>query len=154
MPTAIPIPQIKLGKRKERSQMCEILTDDGQWIDEEIPALSSCVADDKRKMAFLIDPANQFRAEDGYDHQLITEKTSVPLSLRVQSKYQDGKNDIQDMKSLRNSIFRVVFRQKQTEGIEEVQRGEMWDKAFKIVVVVSATILVIVGIRYFTGAFG
>ena len=154
MPTSIPIPHIKFGKRKERSQMCEIFTDDGRWVDKEYPAYSSCVADENTRLAFLLDSANQYRAEDGNDHQLLTEKTSIPLRLRVASKYQNGDNDQEEMKTLRNSIFKMVFRQKQTEGIDEVKKQTAMEVLYKIVIVISATILVIVGIRWISGGMG
>ena len=132
--------------------MCEILTDDGRWIDKEYPALSSCVIDEQTRMAFLLDSANQYEAEDANDHQLLTEKSQIPLSLRVPSRYKD--KDKKEMKVLRDSIFRMIFRQKQTEGIEEVKTQDTWDKVYKVVIVISATILVIVGIRWMAGGIG
>jgi len=156
MPSSIPIPQIKFGKRKERSVMCEVFRDDGKWTVVELPALYSCVDNDMVKpgVAFLIDADNQYLAEDGNWHQLITEKSQIPICLRKVNMYQDGKNDDKELEELGNELFIQTFEEKQVEAIEKAQQADKWDKVQRIVIIVCATILVIVGIRWITGGMG
>ncbi len=148
---SIPLAQIKLGKHKQRSQMCEVLTDDGRWVDIEIPAKFSCVDDEHSKMAFLLDPENQYWAEDNNWHQLLTEKSQLPLALRKQSVYQDGQNDEKEISKLGNDLFRLTWYQKKMEQFEKIKQSEVWNKLVLIVTIMCVTILIIVAIRYLKG---
>jgi len=154
MLTNIPIPQIKWGKRKERSVICEALTDDGRWVDREMPALSSCVDDEVAGMAFLLDDENQYLAEDGNWHQLISEKSQVPICLRKISKYHDGNKDDEQLKGVSDDIFGLTYQQKQMEALENINKSDAWDKLYRIVIIISSTILIIVGIRWAAGGIG
>src|SRR3990170_2888065 len=102
MPLSIPLPQVKFGKIKKRSQICEILTDDGRWVDRELPVEYSCVVWEEAGLKFLLDPDNQYLAEDGLWHQILTETSAVPLCPNVANKLQDGKNDEAELKKLGN----------------------------------------------------
>jgi len=149
--SSIPIPQIKLGKRKERSQMCEVFTDDGRWKDKELPALNSCVDDESVGIAFLLDPENQYLAEDNNWHQLITEKSQIPLSLRKQNIYQGGHNDKAELAQLGNDLFKLTAEQKQAERFKNAQASEAWNKFLWIVSIVCGTMVLIAGMRYLWG---
>ena len=151
MPSSIPLPQIKFGKRKERSQMCELFTDDGRWVDVELPALNSCVDDEPFSKAYLLDPENQFLAEDNNWHQLITEKSQIPLSLREQNIYQNGENDEKELEALSNSLFRLTAEQKQAEQFKKAQSTEAWNKFLWIVSIVMGSLILIAGMRYLWG---
>jgi hypothetical protein len=154
MPSSIAIPQIKWGKRKERSVVCEFLTDDGRWVDRELPSPTvGCVADDETRLAFLIDPDNWFLAEDGNWHQLLTEKSHIPLCLRNTNIYQDGHNDGKKLKTVSDELFELSYEQRQVEAVESAKQEDSWDKIMRIVIIVCATILVIVGIRWAAGGF-
>lgn len=127
--------------------MCEVLTDDGRWIDKELPALYSCVDDEPTGMAFLIDPDNQFLAEDGNWHQLLTEKSEIPLCLRKQSVYQDGKNDEDELNDLGNNIFGLTFEKRQAEAVANAKASDVWNKLTWIVSIGCGTLLLIAGMR-------
>lgn len=154
MPTSIPLPQIKFGKTKERSQMNLVYTGDGRILEREFPCGISSINDDDHRSRYLIDPDNQYQGDDGNMYQMLFDKDAVPLCLRKTSKYRDGIEDEKDMKSLRAGIFKQAFKDKQMEGIESINNSDAWDKAYKIVMLICATILVIVAIRWKTGGFG
>ena len=154
MPIAIPgVPsfQIKLGKRKERSQMCELLTDDGRWIDIELPALYSCMADESLHSTYLIDADNQFLAEDNNWHQLLTEKSQVPLCLRKESIYQDGVDDITELNNLANDLFRLTSKKKQSEQFIQMNKDATWNKILWLVTIICSTMIVIAGAQMLWG---
>jgi hypothetical protein len=148
---SIPLPTIKLGKRKERSLMCEVFTDDGRWVDREMPALSSCVDDEATGMTYLIDGDNQFLAEDNNWHQLLTEKSQIPLCLRKTSVYQDGKNDDVELKAVSDDIFKLAFSQRQMEALKKAKSEDVWTKFTWIVSIVCGTILIIAMAHQFLG---
>lgn len=149
MPASIPIPQLKIGKRKERSQVIEALTDDGRWIDHELPVNNSCMPWEEVQMAFLVDSDNQYQAEDGNWHQLITEKDMIPLCLRKPNGLQCEKS--KELENLGNGIFKVSFEQKLLEGIVKAKTSESWNKFVWIVSIVCGAMVMIAGIRYFGG---
>jgi len=149
---SIPLPQIKLGKRKERSQMCEVFTDDGRWIDRELPALNSCVDDEMVGTAFLLDPDNQFQAEDGNQHQLLTEKSQETLRLRKEQIHEEeGDGGKDELVELRNSLFRLTSEQKQAEQFKKAETSEAWNKFLWIVSIVCGTMVLIAGMNYIGG---
>lgn len=142
---------INLGKRKERSQMCELFTDDGRLIDMELPALNSCVDSESLGIAFLLDPQNQFLAEDNNWHQLITEKSQIPLSLRNQAIVKDGEQTIAELNLLGDGLFKLTAEQKQAEQFRKAQSTEVWNKFLWIVSIVCGSFVIIAGMRYIWG---
>jgi len=88
-----------IGKTKERSQMCEIFTEDGRIIDVEIKVLKGCAADDNLCSAWLLDADNQMQDElTGLWFQLLGERSTIPIAVREVKK-------VKDLKELINSIF-------------------------------------------------
>ena len=150
LPNSIPIPTIKLGKRKARSQMCEVFTDDGRWLDKEYPALYSYVEDEEAGMTYILDPENQFKAEDNTMHQLLTEKSAIPLCLRQANAYQDkdGVAKTNDLVTLGNDLFRLTSKQKMAEQFRAIQVNDAWNKFIWIVSIVCGSMVVIAGMRY------
>ena len=148
---SIPIPTIKLWKRKERSIICEVLTDDGRWIDKEMPVLNSFLADDGTRLAFLIDENNQYMAEDGNWHQLVTEKSIIPICLRETNMYQNGNNDKEELKKLADQIFKIRFKQAKAEQFSKAKQSESWNKFLWVVSIVCGTFLIIAAMNYFKG---
>ena len=145
----IPVPQIKFGKRKTRSQMFEILTIDGRWIDVELPVSFNCSDDEARGGAFLLDSDNQYEAEDGTMHQIVSEKSLIPICMISQSKLLDGKNDDAELKKISEDVFNLTFEQKKAEQFAKLKKNEIWDKALWIVSIVCGTFLVIAAFNYF-----
>ncbi len=149
---SIPLPSIKLAKKKDRAIIGEIFTDDGRIVDRELPSkVAGCVDDEKMGNAFLIDSEQQYMAEDGEWHQLFSEKSQIPLSYRVQSKLLDGVNDEKEMNRLGNEIFVQAFEQKQMEWIEKAQVNDTMDKLMTIIIIVCVTGAIIVGMSYLWG---
>ena len=151
MPSSIPLPRIKFGKIKERSQMCEVLTDDGRMIDKEFPVLYSCMDDESTGMAYMISPENQYKAEDGTMHQILTEKSQVPVCLRSEHYLNDGVNDEKELENIGNEIFGLTFDQKMAEGYQKISDSSGWNKIILIVSIVMVTLLLIVGITTLWG---
>jgi len=151
MPSSIPLPQLKFGKRKERSLVCEVFTDDGRWPNKELPVLNSCADDANVGMSFIIDPDNQFLAEDGNWHQLVSEKSEIPICLRKESTLQDGKDDEGELKQLGHDIFRVSFKKELAEALENAKQSEAWNKLTWIVSIVCGTVLIIFMMQYLGG---
>lgn len=147
----IPLPTIKFGKRKERSQMCEILTDDGRWVDKELPALYSCVQDEQSGLAFLIDPQNQYLSEDNTWHQLLSEKSQVPICLREKSIFQDGDNDEKELNDISDQLFVLTSEQAQAEQFEKARQSEVWNKILWIVSIICGVMLLLGAMNYFKG---
>jgi len=131
--------------------MCEIFTPDGRWIDKELPALNSCVDDEVVGTAFLLDAKNQFLAEDNNWHQLITEKSQIPLCLREQSIYQDGKNDETELKTLSDDLFRLTAEQKMAEQFKKAKQDVMGGRIVLIVSIIFSAFVLIAGMRYLWG---
>jgi len=131
--------------------MCELLTDDGRWIDVELEAGASYVDWEETRMAFLIDPENQFLAEDNNWHQLLTEKSQIPLSLRKQSVFQDGKNDEEELKLLGDEIFSQSFEERIAEEMEKANKNLSWEKFYKLACILAGTFLLALGMHYLWG---
>lgn len=149
---SIPLPTLKWGKKKERSVICEYMTDDGRGVDREVPALISCADDESIGQAYLIDLDNQFfDVQDKTWHQLISEKTQVPICLIKDNQLSDGSNDEKDMEEFSNGIFETAFWQKLTEGVEKAKNTELYNKLMWIVSIICATILIIAGITFIKG---
>lgn len=147
MPTSIAIPQIKLGKRKERSQMHLIETIDGRLIERELPVSDKCAIFDETKNAFLIDHDNQIKHR-GVQYQIVEERNGVPLGVLVNTPDHE-----KGILATRENLFEEAFEQKQTEGIEEINTNDKWGKIVTVVSIICATILIIVAIRWFKGGF-
>jgi len=137
------------GKRKERSQICEVLTDDGRWIDKEFPALYSCVDDEVTGTAFHLDGENLFLDKDGTWHQLLTEKSEIPICLRKQSMYQNGDNDEKELADLGDDIFKIFFDQRIAEALSKADDDSVVNKMIWIVGILCGTALVFGAIHYF-----
>ena len=69
------------GKLKQRSQMCELFTDDGQIKVVEYDVLKSCVDDPLTGVGYLLDADDQFMAKDRQWYQILYEKSSLPVCL-------------------------------------------------------------------------
>ena len=78
----LSIPTLKWGKRKARSQICEVFTDDGRITQVELPVQKSCADDVDLGLGFLLDADDQFWDDETktYD-QLIYEKSVLPICL-------------------------------------------------------------------------
>lgn len=147
MPASIPLPQIKWGKRKERSQMCVMFTSDGREENIELDALHGSIQNKKltTQDAFILSAENQFFDEDDSTwKQLINEMSGVPICM-IKPMSEDEVNkrwgDIFENASVSAMI------QKQKEAFQSV----IWEKLTWIVSIVFGSFIIIAAIQYFKG---
>ncbi len=148
-PTSIVIPTIKWGKRKERSQMFEFLTVDGRWVDKEMPALYNCGVDDVTRTGVIIDPENQYLAEDNNWHQLVWENSQIPLCLRKSNTLTDGENDKEYLEEISNDIFRQSSERAQAAEFEKAKKNDAWNKVMWMISIVCGSTLLIAAMQHF-----
>ena len=148
---SIPLPKISLGKTKERSQMCEVFTIDGRLPDKELVVGSGCADDEKTGLAFILDPQNQYLAEDNTWHQLVSENSQIPICLRETSMYQDGDNDEKELETLGNDIYKQRYNQAKAEQFEIAKQSESWNKFLWLVTIVFGSLLCIAAMQYIWG---
>ena len=145
MPQAtIPLPKVTFGKRKKRSQMCEIFTDDGRILDVELDVLRGCVDDPARNAAFLIDPDNQLVCEDGQWYQIIGEHCTLPISLINKGKEKD-------LNKLIPQIFRETHETSKLQQYENAMKNAWVEKILWIVAIPCTTLLLFYAIKMFGG---
>src|SRR3972149_9772703 len=142
MPTSVPLPSLKWGKRKERSQMCEFFTVDGRNKDVELPVLNN-IADDGLR-AYLIDADNlYYDPDDKTWHQLINEVDYEPLQLRVDHPHAEFEN-------IGDNLFRITSEQAQAEQYRKAKLNNAWDKIVTLFAIVFSALVVVAGIVYIT----
>ena len=144
MPNAIPLPSIKWGKRKDRSQMSESFTEDGRIVSVELDVMRDAAVNDDAKLAFLLDAENQFLAEDGTWRQVLWERTCYPVCM-----VKPGKDP--DMKKLLNQIYKeskeiAISDEFKKSGQENKMSGFLW-----IVSIICATFIIIAGMNFLGG---
>ena len=145
MPTAtIPLPKVTFGKRKKRSQMCEVFTDDGRIIAAELDVLRGCVDDPDRNAAFLIDPVNQIMGEDGQWYQIIGEHCTMPIQLIT-------KGQEKDLNKLIPQIFRETHETAKLQQYEKAMKNSWLEKILWIIAIPCITLLLFYAIKMFGG---
>ena len=78
-----------LGKHKQRSQMCEIFTDDGQIKQIELEVMKSCVDDSVHGVGYLLDADDQFMGKDKQWYQILYEKSALPVCMIAESSLKE-----------------------------------------------------------------
>jgi len=141
---AIPLPKVTFGKRKKRSQMCEIFTDDGRIVDEELNVLRGCVDDPDRNAAFLIDSDNQFVCEDGQWYQILGERSTIPICMIKPT-------NIKDLGELINQIFRETHETAKLQQYENAMKNAWMEKILWIIAIPCITLLLFYAIKEFGG---
>ncbi len=143
LPNSIPVPQIRLGKRKTRSQMAEIFTDDGRIITTEISVLRGCMNDDKTGSAFLLDSDNQYTAEDGQWTQVLGERSTIPISMVKATEYKR-------LQKIINKIYEESYEGEILNAQRQAKKGGQLDKIMWLVFGPLSFLLIIWMITYFT----
>lgn len=150
MPASIPIPQVKFGKRKERSQMCVLQTKDGRWLDKEYP-VGHCIIDESAGMAWDIADDNLYLGEDGNWYQILSEESEIPICPRVPHYLADGEHDDADVINRSNEIFALSFEDKKTEQFLKARQSDMWNRIMWIAAMICATMMAFGAMSYFGG---
>lgn len=126
MSPSIPIPQVRLGKLKTRSQMWEMFTDDGRIVSLELPVLLSCCDDPAHGKAFLIDTANQYTDERGYWIQVGADRSLMPVCMIEETKILGTVNEpgTHDDDGLLSKLVHQIFHE-----ASESRKELVWLKA-------------------------
>jgi hypothetical protein len=132
----IPLPRVSFGKRKQRSQMCEVFTDDGRIILVEHEVLRGCVADYQKGMGFILDSDNQMVNEDGYWSQVLGERCTIPMCMIKPS-------NIKDLRALVNQISHETRAAAKMAEYEKANKNKFMEKIIWIVgMPISAFLLI------------
>lgn len=142
---SIPIPIIKFGKTKEKSQLCEVFTIDGRQRQIDFPAKTTFIDDGER--AFLINENNQyFDKQVGVWVQPIFAAHVIPLQFREKDPLADNINDDQQYKNLVDNLFKITAEEKQSKQYAEANANEAWGKFIWIITIVFGTLLAVAAI--------
>lgn len=141
----VTIPTIKWGKRKQRSQMCELFTEDGRIVNIELDVLLSGMIDETSGQAFIIDAINQFvNSEDRNWTQLVWERSCLPPSMISDSQ-------VVDLRKLVNQIFVETKKMKKMEQFGKAGKDLMAIRITWIVAIVCTAAVVIAGMQWLGG---
>jgi len=132
---------IKFGKRKQRSQMNEMFTDDGRLITVEWDVLRGCIDDSIKGMGFIIDGENQFMDEQGNWVQLLGERSIIPICLLKTSHTID-------LEKIKDQIFHESHEESKVEQYKKAARSAFMDKILWMITIPCITFLLIFGIQY------
>jgi hypothetical protein len=149
MPGSLSIPQIHFGKTKEKSQMFEIITTDGRLPVEEIPVIANCADSEKHGAAFIIDYQEQYQAEDGTFHQLVSDKSQLPLLPKSEQKLFEAKE--KELNGMAKDIFELTEDKKIDEQFEAAKNNDRGDVIKWVVSVVMGAFVIIAAMQYIWG---
>ena len=137
---SIPLPQISFVKRKQRSQMCRLYTDDGRVVDVELDVSKSCIIDSDFGKGYLISAVNQFyRNSVGW--QILYEKSSLPIALREDL-------NTPNLKKLITQIAMSCLEEAQRKQYKEALKNKLMDKILWVVAM-PCTVFLIWGVMAF-----
>ena len=131
---------LKFGKRKQRSQMCELFTDDGRLLTVEHDVLRGCIDDPLKGMGFIIDGANQFLDEQGNWVQLLGERSTIPICPVTISH-------ITDLKALKGQIFHESHEESKVQQYKKAAQSEFMNKILWMITIPCVTFLIIFGVQ-------
>lgn len=120
--------------------MNEMFTDDGRIVTLEFDVGRGCTIDENLGMAFVISAGNQFTAEDGQWHQLLGERSTIPICLIKET-------EITDLKGLKDKIFREAHEGAKINQYKIANRNFLIDKILWIVTIPCVTLLIIFAAR-------
>jgi len=137
---------VKLGKRKQRSQMCELFTEDGRIIDIEMDVLRSCVDDPNSKQAFLIDAVNQYvNMDDKAWTQVLWEPSAYPLRMINPQEEAD------DFEKLSDQIYEETWSNTKQDQYDKAKKDEQGNRVTWIVSIVCTAAVIISLIQWAGG---
>jgi hypothetical protein len=144
IPSNIPIPKIIMGKRKQRSQMCEVFTEDGRILQIEFDVLRGCIEDQATGQAFLIDSANQYTDERGYWVQVLGERSTIPVCMISPTK-------VNDLKGLINNIYYESYQDAKMQQYIKAAKAPWLERITWIVAIPCICALLMFAIQHFSG---
>lgn len=138
---AITLPTLKWGKRKERSQMAEVFTEDGRIATYEFDVLQTCIDEPDKGIAFMLDAENQFSGDGGVWYQILWERTCYPVSMIVTGKDPD-------LEKLMNQIHSETYDRESELQLNKVNKANKMTPWLWIISIVVSGFIVIAGLRY------
>ena len=138
---AITLPTLKWGKRKERSQMAEVFTEDGRIATYEFDVLQTCIDEPDKGIAFMLDAENQFSGDGGVWYQILWERTCYPVSMIVTGKDPD-------LEKLMNQIPAETYDRESELQLNKVNKANKMTPWLWIISIVVSGFIVIAGLRY------
>jgi hypothetical protein len=136
----IPLPTIRLSKKKETSQIMDVMTTDGRLVEPEIPVIASMASDDATGNSFLLDPNELYLCKDKTYHQLVSDKSRKPLVPSWVTKQHDWKK-------IAGGHVGLTYDVKRAQQYLENKKNEYME-SLKIIVAIGATAFVIIAGMY------
>lgn len=140
----ILIPTIRFGKRKQRSQMCEVFTDDGRIATIELDVMKSCVDDPDKGIGFLLDADDQFMMEDRHWYQVLYEKSAIPICMIKGSDVVETQ-----LSTVLNQIFDESQEAAKEHQYNIATKNAMMDKLIWIIAIVCSSAIILFAIQHF-----
>lgn len=150
-PITLPSLKVNLGKRKERSQICEVFTLDGRIIDREIPVVRGCMDDPAWGMGFIVDAGNQHMNEQGFWAQSIYEDSVLPICSIQKRKEQDGNDDSGEVTKLIENINRETKALEKLKQYSKNASNEKMNKLLWLFGMGIGALLIIYGMNMLRG---
>jgi hypothetical protein len=126
---------VKLGKYRQRSQMCRIYTVDGRVETTELSVSRSCIRIPDIA-GFMLSPPNQFRDKQNISWQLLYESSCIPIDLREDI-------DIKDLTKIIDQIYADNTEEAKRKQFKEAMKSKWLDKIMWIVLMVCITVGII-----------
>ncbi len=143
---------ISFGKRKQRSQMCEIFTDDGRIISIEQEVAKGHMVDTNKELGFLIDGANQLLGKDNNWYQILGEKDCRPLPLVTGRAAEDKKGSDKDpLRTQIEQLFAETLEDAKFKQYMLARKNIMLEKLTQLVAVVLTAFLLYIVMQHFWG---
>lgn len=137
---SIPIPQVRWGKRKQRSQMCELNTDDGRILLVEFDVLRGCIDDDVKELAFLLSTDNQYLGDDGQWYQILGEQSTKPICPLVP--------DDTNLNNQIENIFRESHEGAKINCYRLARKKQFMDRLLWLITIPAVTLLIVYALEY------
>jgi hypothetical protein len=140
----IPLPQIRFTKKKEISQIMDVMTTDGRLVEPEIPVIANLATDENTGNSFLIDPQELYQCKDGTFHQLVSDKSRKPI---VPSWV---KKDI-DWKKITGGLVGLTYDIKRAEVFLQNKKNDYMDSLKVIVAIGAVAFIIVAAMQYLWG---
>ncbi len=142
------MPRVIWGKRKKRSQICEIFTEDGRIETMEFDVLRGCVDDPILGIGFILDADDQYVGEDKYWHQILGERSMLPIRM-LNPKGVD--EDEEALNKIIDQIFEASCEAAKLAQYTKAANKNKSDNLVKMFTVGMACFLIIFAMVYYGG---
>jgi hypothetical protein len=137
----IALPILKFTKKKETTQIMDVMTTDGRLVEPEIPVISSIATDENTENSFLINPRELYLCKDKMYHQLVSDKCKKPL---IPSWVQ---SDV-DYKKVSGVVVGLTYDIKRAQQFLANKKSDYMD-SLKVIVAIGAVAFVLVAAMHY-----